>query len=210
MNAATHNTQRRNPERTCAGCRATAPQAELIRFAVSDAPPYLAPDLGRRMPGRGVWLGASRRCLEQATRGGFARSLKRKIEVNADTLVDQIEAQQQRRAQGLLLAASRTRVLAVGTDAVRDMLMNASLLWVAEDAQNRRDELTAMAERLGRRCVVFGTKAWLGHTLGRDEVAVVAMHRAGDGIATEVASLVTQVALLKGSTTTCRRTSTNG
>lgn len=209
MNAATH-TPRQSPVRTCAGCRATAPQAELIRFAVSDAPPYLAPDLGRRMPGRGVWLGASRRCLEQASRGGFARSLKRKINVEVDTLIDQIEMQQKRRAQGLLLAASRTRSIAIGTDAVREMLNSASLLWVAEDAQNRRDQLTAMAERLGRRCVVYGTKAWLGHTLGRDEVAVVAMHRAGAGIATEVAALVSQVALLKGSTTTCRRTSTNG
>jgi ribosomal protein L7Ae-like RNA K-turn-binding protein len=89
------------------------------------------------------------------------------------------------RAQALLGSARRASKLAVGTDAVREALREETLavLVVADDAAGRREELTEIAERMSRRCVVLGTKASLGAALGRDEVGVAAILDMGIGVA---------------------------
>ena len=47
------------PLRTCVVTRAELPQADLIRF-VADPDGVIVPDLAQRLPGRGVWVTASR------------------------------------------------------------------------------------------------------------------------------------------------------
>lgn len=173
--------------RTCAGCREQRPREALLRLAVVPEPPYVVPDARGRLGGRGVWVHGDRKCVEIAARkGGIARSLRRPVQLDPETIAQGIVRQLERRVEGLLLGAHRARKVAVGTDAVRESLAEGRirLLCVAEDAAGRRQELTASAERLGKACVVLGPKAELGKLFGRDEVAVLAIE--DNGIAAEV------------------------
>jgi predicted RNA-binding protein YlxR (DUF448 family)/ribosomal protein L30E len=167
-----------NPARTCAGCRRVDAKEELLRFAVAPVAPFLIPDIAGKLGGRGVSVHPTRACLESAVRrGGFARALKRAVPCTVDELASLAAAQFERRAASLIVAARRAGALVVGTDAVREAMREATVaaLVVASDAAGRRAELEGAAARLGKRCVVHGTKASLGRLLGRDEVGVVAV-----------------------------------
>lgn len=180
-----------SPARTCAGCRGVDAKAGLLRFVVAPVPPFLVPDVAGKLGGRGVSVHPTRACLEAAVRrGGFAKALKRAVPVGADELARLAAEQYMRRAESFLVSARRASALALGTDAVRDALRDGKVmaLVVASDAAGRREELEQAAERLGRRCVVLGTKASLGHLFGRDEIGVAAVLDAG------IASALTRAA----------------
>ena len=66
-------------ERTCVVTRAVKPVDELIRFVVAPDG-AVVPDLKRRLPGRGVWVTATRAAVDEAVqRKGFARGFKREV-----------------------------------------------------------------------------------------------------------------------------------
>ena len=60
--------------RTCTGCRAVAPQRELVRVAVDGA--RLVVDRDRRRPGRGAYVHPRAACV---TVPGLSRSLRRSV-----------------------------------------------------------------------------------------------------------------------------------
>src|SRR5258705_6170030 len=83
-------TDDKGPLRLCAVSRVQKPPEDLIRFV---AGPDLAivPDLARRLPGRGVWVDATRGAVTEAVRRKvFAKSLKKNVSVSAD-LPDLVE-----------------------------------------------------------------------------------------------------------------------
>ena len=68
------------PERMCIGCRARAPQTDLIRLVLQTEPIRIAVDEGRVLPGRGAWLHPQTDCLERAVKkSAFAAAFKQKI-----------------------------------------------------------------------------------------------------------------------------------
>ncbi len=71
-------------ERHCALSRILKPVDEMIRFVVGpdgDA----VPDVKRKLPGRGIWITATRAALDDAIkRNVFARGFKRNVRVAAD------------------------------------------------------------------------------------------------------------------------------
>ena len=72
------------------------PEARLIRFVVGPDG-SVTPDVGRRLPGRGMWVAAQRAAVDEAVRrGGFSRSAKAKVTASAD-LSDRVEALLHRR-----------------------------------------------------------------------------------------------------------------
>ena len=72
-------------QRSCAGCGARAPRAELRRFANVDG--ALVPDPMTRLPGRGAWLHEAQDCWERAVaRRGFQRALKGPVSIPQETL----------------------------------------------------------------------------------------------------------------------------
>lgn len=198
-------------ERLCVGCRRTAGRDELLRFAMGPEAPYLAPDPQHKLGGRGVSVHPTRACMELALRrGGFARALKRDVvrdrKFDIDALCDAAAVLYEKRAESLLIAAGRRRKLAIGTDSVREALRSVirndertsggvEALVVARDAEGRREELEGLAERLGRRCAVLGTKNSLGRLFGRDEVGVLGI--LDRGIADEVVRCAAHAAELK-------------
>ncbi|WP_301454279.1 YlxR family protein [Acidipropionibacterium jensenii] len=68
------------------GCRLTGDPATMVRFVLSgDAGTgwLVRLDPTSAAPGRGAHLHPDRRCWQAATRGGFARSFRRRLRVEA-------------------------------------------------------------------------------------------------------------------------------
>jgi predicted RNA-binding protein YlxR (DUF448 family) len=75
-------TPKSGTQRMCAVTRAVRPIDELIRFVVAPAGEVI-PDLKRKLPGRGMWISASREAVSQAVRRQlFAKGFKRKVVVS--------------------------------------------------------------------------------------------------------------------------------
>jgi predicted RNA-binding protein YlxR (DUF448 family) len=75
------------PQRTCVGCRETAPRGELLRL-VRRADGGVRPDAAARLPGRGAWVHPRAACLEQAVRrGGLQRAFRAAVIADASALV---------------------------------------------------------------------------------------------------------------------------
>ena len=56
----------------------------LVRF-VAGPDGVVVPDLARRLPGRGMWVAATREAVDLAAKkGGFSRSAKAKLSAPAD------------------------------------------------------------------------------------------------------------------------------
>ena len=77
--------------RMCAVTRAVRPIGELIRFVVSPQGEVIA-DLKRKLPGRGLWVSASRQAVAEAVRRnqfskGFKRDVRATPSLAADTEV---------------------------------------------------------------------------------------------------------------------------
>src|ERR1017187_10387952 len=100
-------TDRSARSRMCAVTRQVRPIDELIRFVVSPSGEVI-PDLKRKLPGRGLWISASRQAVAEAIRRNhFGRGFKRAVRV-APRLADETEA---------LLARSATDALAMAAKA---------------------------------------------------------------------------------------------
>ena len=108
-------TRKREPLRSCIGCRTSRPASELVRF-VKEAGTAV-PDLYRRRPGRGAHLCPSLGCLDGALkRRSFSRALRSKVEVEREPIADAL-AGAFRRAEQQLLSAPR---VSQATSARRD------------------------------------------------------------------------------------------
>jgi predicted RNA-binding protein YlxR (DUF448 family) len=104
---------RRGTERLCALTREVKPIDELIRF-VASPDGVIVPDLKRRLPGRGVWITATRSAVDEAVkRNVFARSLKREVRVSRD-LGAELERQIESAALDALGIAHKAGRVAIG------------------------------------------------------------------------------------------------
>ncbi|MGH6837418.1 MAG: RNA-binding protein [Methylocella sp.] len=80
-----------SPERTCIVTRAKGLPEDMIRF-VAGPSAIVVPDIGRKLPGRGVWVTA-RAChvAEAVKRQAFSRGFKTKV-VASENLAAEVEA----------------------------------------------------------------------------------------------------------------------
>jgi len=105
-------TNRSGTERMCAVTRAVRPIDELIRFVVAPSGEVVA-DLKRKLPGRGLWVSASRKTVAEAVRRNhFGKGFKRDVRV-APTLPKDTENLLVRGAvEALAMAAKAGQVVA--------------------------------------------------------------------------------------------------
>jgi hypothetical protein len=74
--------------RMCVVTRAVRPIDELIRFVVSPQG-EVVPDLKRKLPGRGLWISASRQAVAEAVRRHqFSKGFKRDVRVASSLAAD--------------------------------------------------------------------------------------------------------------------------
>ncbi len=140
------------PERTCAGCRTRAPRAGLLRF-VADERGHLRADPLQRQAGRGVYVCAQLACLRAATRGGFARGLKRRLAAQApERLAEVVLAALRETASGELaagLADGRARRAASeATPVVGDERLRGRLAALREQERRLEADVQRLPEAL--------------------------------------------------------------
>jgi predicted RNA-binding protein YlxR (DUF448 family) len=122
-------------ERLCAATGTVRPIDDMIRFVVSPEGAAV-PDLKRRLPGRGVWITATRSALGQAiARKAFARSFKREVRAAPD-LLDTTERLLERAALDALAIAYKAGRTVAGFAKVEAALVqgDARALLHASDA----------------------------------------------------------------------------
>jgi predicted RNA-binding protein YlxR (DUF448 family) len=124
-----------SPLRLCAVSRTQKSPDDLIRFVLGPDG-TIAPDLARRLPGRGVWVDATRTAVTAAARQNvFARSLKKAVSVPDDLpgLVEKLMAKRLREAVSI---ANKAGLLVAGFAKVHDLIDGgrAAVLIHAADA----------------------------------------------------------------------------
>ena len=169
-------------ERLCAATGTVQPIEDMIRFVLSPEGTAV-PDLKRRLPGRGVWITATRSALVHAVaRKAFARSFKRDVRMSPD-LVDSTERLLERAALDALAIAYKARRVVAGFAKVEAALVQghaAALLHASDAAPDGVRKLDATMRRCAdgdRTIAVLNafTSAQLDLALGRANVVHAAL-----------------------------------
>jgi predicted RNA-binding protein YlxR (DUF448 family) len=156
------------PERRCIATGDSAPAAGLIRFVVGPDG-TVAPDILGRLPGRGIWVGASRAALDRAvSKKLFARAARAPVTV-PDGLADAVEAQIARRVVDLVSLARKAGQAVTGFEKVKEWLQrgDAAVLLQASDGSPR--ERARLRPPAGEASLIAClTAGELGLSFGRD------------------------------------------
>ena len=124
-------------------------EARLVRF-VAGPEGIVVPDLARKLPGRGLWVAASREAVETAARKGlFARAAKAKIRAPAD-LADQVDSLLRTRLIAGLGLARKAGELTLGYEKVLAAVASGKAAWLVEacdGSEEGRRKLLAAARR---------------------------------------------------------------
>ncbi len=168
------------PLRRCVVTRERLPKERLIRFVVGPDR-ALVPDLNADLPGRGMWLSASRDVLETARdKGGlaraFARAARGPVTVPPD-LPALLEAALVRRIGELLGLTRRAGQAIAGFEKAREWLRSGRARLVLEASDGSEAERARfLSGNAGRVAVVAPLPAAaLGRMFGRDHVVHVAI-----------------------------------
>jgi predicted RNA-binding protein YlxR (DUF448 family) len=137
-------------ERMCALMREVKPVDELIRFVLSPDG-EVVPDVKRKLPGRGLWITATRAAVaEAAKRNLFARGFKkRELRASAD-LAATTERVLERSALDALAIAGKAGQVVTGAAKVEAALVRddlIALIHAAEASADGKRKLNAALQR---------------------------------------------------------------
>lgn len=165
----------KGPNRRCVVTGTSRPAAEMVRFALSPDG-EIVPDVEGRLPGRGIWLSASRDMVNTALgKKLFAKAARARVTAPPD-LADRVEALLSRRCLNLLGMAKRAGQAVAGYEKVRAeaLARRIGLLLAAKDAaEGGRAKVRAVAPDVP--LVDLFDSAELGGALGRDNAVHVAV-----------------------------------
>ena len=188
---------REAPERRCLVTGETGPKAGLVRFVVGPDD-RIVPDVTGKLPGRGMYVTASRPILEDARRSHFSRGAKAPVTVPED-LVAEVERLLAHRVVELVSLARKAGVAIAGFEKVKDALALAGeglgrgawrrvgVLLQASDGSERGKAKLWTPE--GARWFGCLSAAEIGSAFGRDAVihAAVASGALGTRVVEEAA-----------------------
>jgi len=113
-------------------------EARLIRF-VAGPEATVFPDLARKLPGRGLWVEATREAVETAAKKGqFSRAAKTRLTAPAD-LADLVERLLAKRCLEQLGLCRREGVLATGFEKTQMAIRSGKAAWVIEASDGASD-----------------------------------------------------------------------
>jgi predicted RNA-binding protein YlxR (DUF448 family) len=139
-------TQKSATTRMCAVSREVRPIDELIRFVIAPTGEVI-PDLKRKLPGRGLWVSASRRSVAEAVRRHqFSKGFKRDVRV-APTLPTDTDALLVRSVTEALAMAAKAGQVVSGFGKVEDALNRnetAALIHASDGAADGIRKLDAI------------------------------------------------------------------
>jgi len=144
-----HGPKKSGPERLCVVTREVRPVDELLRF-VAAPDGSVVPDLKRNLPGRGLWITATRDALTDAVkRKSFAKGFKQDIRAGAD-LIAQTDSLLERSALDALAIAGKAGQVAAGFMKVEAAIGRSeilALLHAKEAADDGTRKLNAALHR---------------------------------------------------------------
>jgi len=144
-----HGPKKSGPERLCVVTREVRPVDELLRF-VAAPDGSVVPDLKRNLPGRGLWITATRDALTDAVkRKSFAKGFKQDIRAGAD-LIAQTDGLLERSALDALAIAGKAGQVAAGFMKVEAAIGRSeilALLHAKEAADDGTRKLNAALHR---------------------------------------------------------------
>jgi hypothetical protein len=171
--------------RMCAVTRKVRPIDELIRFVVAPTGEVI-PDLKRKLPGRGLWVSASRKLVAEAVRRHqFAKGFKRDVRVAPGLAADTENLLIRSVIEALAMAAKAGHVVA-GFGKVEDALAQGqarALIHASDGAADGIRKLDATARQNAGindesnqiRVVTALTSEQLDLALGRSNVVHAAL-----------------------------------
>ena len=170
-------------ERLCAATRTVKPVGEMIRFVVGPDD-VVVPDLKRRLPGRGVWVTATRDVLAGAVkRNTFAKGFKRPVRASGE-LVDLTDHLLERAALGGLSMVRKAGLIETGFARVEAALAEGDIVALVHAADAASDGVRKLAaaarHQLGENTVALPvvtafSSAQLDLALGRANVIHAAL-----------------------------------
>lgn len=165
------------PERKCIVTGEVQPASGLVRFVVGPGD-VIVPDVLEKLPGRGMWVTADRKVLEDASKKHFARAARKAVTVPAD-LVDQVETALVGRVTSLLAMARKSGDAVAGYEKVKDWLGKdyADVLVQASDGSERGKN--KLSTPYGGRFIGWLTADELGLAFGRETVIHAALGTGG-------------------------------
>jgi hypothetical protein len=170
----------RSRERRCIASGEVLPESKLVRFVVSPDG-EVTPDVAAKLPGRGIWVGATPEALNMAVaRNLFAKAAKANVSVAPD-LAQRVEAQLVARMQADLGMARRAGLLLLGFDTVRRALQSdtppALLLEAKDGAADGKRKLFGACHARGLKIetIEWLTSAELSVAVGRENVIHAAL-----------------------------------
>ncbi|MDQ8699501.1 RNA-binding protein [Hyphomicrobium sp. LHD-15] len=174
-------------QRLCAATREALNPDELIRF-VADPSGEIVPDLARRLPGRGVWIKASKPVVERAIKANvFAKSLKRNVRA-APELPERLDQLMEKRVIEALALANKAGLVTGGFQQVDELIESGGvtvLVQAADAADGGRDRLArkfaAVAAARGRNAplVTSLSTEQMSLAMGRSNVVHAALIHGG-------------------------------
>ena len=194
--------------RRCIVTRQALEKPAMIRFVI-DPEGRVTPDLKERLPGRGLWVTATRGALDQAVaRHAFSKAAKQSVKVAPD-LAERVAELAKREVAELLGLARKSGQLVAGFEKVEAALRAGKvrvLVAASDGAEDGRGKLARLAGSGVEICAPL-TAAELAQALGREH-AVHAAIKAG-GIAEKTIIAARRfVALAQGPETAARELTT--
>jgi uncharacterized protein len=171
----------RGAERFCVATRAVRPVEHMIRFVVAPNGEAVA-DLKQNLPGRGVWVTATRSALNQALKANaFARGFRRDVRLVGD-LVARTEQLLESAALDALAVARKAGLVAMGFAQVEAALKRDAVIALLHAAEARPDGVKKLDSALRQsqqselaRIVRILTTGQLDLALGRPNVIHAAL-----------------------------------
>jgi predicted RNA-binding protein YlxR (DUF448 family) len=173
--------------RLCAVSRAQRPPEDLIRFVLAPDG-SIVPDLARRLPGRGVWVAATRETVAAAVRQkAFAKSLKQQVSM-PDDLPGLVERLLVKRVGEALSLTNKAGLLVAGFAKIEGLVEQgrAAILIHASDAAadgveklNRKFKALVGSDGCENSILAELTSAELSLAIGRPNVVHAAASEGG-------------------------------
>lgn len=166
------------PERRCIATGEVLPVERLIRFVVGPDG-SIVPDIAGKLPGRGIWVSATRGDIDKAAgKNLFARAAKTKVSV-PEGLADNVTDMLAERVVNLISLARKSGDAVAGYEKVKAWLQKeeAEVLIQAEDG-SARGKTKLSTPHFGTYIGWLGADE-LGRAFGRDKVIHAALGAGG-------------------------------
>ena len=184
-----------DPERKCIVSGESGPKEGLVRFVIGpDA--EVVPDILGKLPGRGIYVTATREAImKAASKGLFARAARAPVKA-PETLADLVERLLLQRVVELIAMSRKAGDAVTGYEKVKELLVSgrAKVLIQAEDG-SERGKTKLRAPEGENRMISCLTAGEMGLAFGRERAIHAAL--AAGGLTTRVVEEATKLAGLR-------------